>query len=192
MIDPTPDPAIARPPGTPRWVKALGLILVAVVAIAIGVMVISGGQHGPGMHTGSAPATALPSSAAAAGGRVVGGPADPSQAARTIAVTTLDSMAFEPASVSVDAGEVVTFVVTNHGQATHEFTLGDAEMQTEHAEAMGHMPEGMRHELPNSIAIEPGATGTLTWRFGSAGALEFACHEPGHYDAGMRGAITVG
>jgi uncharacterized cupredoxin-like copper-binding protein len=192
MTDPTPGPVVARPPGTPRWVKALGLILVAAVAIAIAVMLIRGGQHGPGMHSGSAPTTALPSSTAAAGDRAVGGPADPSQAGRTIAVTTLDTMAFDPASVSVGSGEVVTFVVTNHGRATHEFTLGDAQMQAEHAAAMNHMPEGMRHELPNSIAIEPGATGTLTWRFGSAGTLVFACHEPGHYDAGMRGTITVG
>ena len=32
----------------------------------------------------------------------------------------------------------------------------------------------------------------MTWRFGAAGAIEYACHEPGHYDAGMRGQITVG
>jgi uncharacterized cupredoxin-like copper-binding protein len=192
MTDPTPEPLAARPPGTPRWVKALGLALVAAIAVAIAAMVSSGGQHGPGMHTGSAPTAALPSSTVAASDSAVGSPADPSQAIRTIAVTTRDSMVFEPASVSVGGGEVVTFVVTNHGRTTHEFTLGDAQMQAEHAEAMGHMPEGMHHELPNSIAIEPGATETLTWRFGPAGALEFACHEPGHYDAGMRGAITVG
>jgi uncharacterized cupredoxin-like copper-binding protein len=49
---------------------------------------------------------------------------------------------------------------------------------------MAHMPPGMHHELPNSLSLAPGETKRLTWRFGAAGTLEFACHEPGHYDAG--------
>jgi uncharacterized cupredoxin-like copper-binding protein len=100
-------------------------------------------------------------------------------------------MAFEPTSLHVSPGEAVTFVVTNAGQSAHEFTLGDAAMQQEHADAMAHMPAGMHHELPNSLSLEPGQTRQLTWRFSEVGTLEFACHEPGHYDAGMRGTITV-
>jgi uncharacterized cupredoxin-like copper-binding protein len=92
---------------------------------------------------------------------------------------------------AVGSEETITFVVTNAGDAVHEFTLGDAAMQRDHAEAMAHMPSGMAHELPNSIAIEPGETKRLTWQFGRGGTLEYACHEPGHYDAGMRGQITV-
>jgi uncharacterized cupredoxin-like copper-binding protein len=49
----------------------------------------------------------------------------------------------------------------------------------------------MAHDLPNSITLEPGETGQLTWRFGDAGTLEYACHEPGHFDAGMHGPIRV-
>jgi len=101
-------------------------------------------------------------------------------------------MTFEPASISVGTGEVVTFVVSNEGQADHEFTLGDAAMQEEHAAAMAHMPEGMGHDLPNSLVLQPGETKQLTWRFGHAGTLEYACHEPSHYGAGMRGHLKVG
>ena len=79
MTDSTEEAVVARPPGTPRWVKALGLILVAAIAIAVGVMLISGGQHGPGMHTGSASGSALPSSAAATGDHAAGGPTIPAR-----------------------------------------------------------------------------------------------------------------
>ena len=80
--------------------------------------------------------------------------------------------------------------MTNKGRAVHEFTLGDASMQQQHAQAMAHIPEGVAPHFPNSITLEPGETKQLTWRFGDT-LLEFACHEPGHYGAGMRGRITI-
>ena len=46
------------------------------------------------------------------------------------------------------------------------------------------------HDMPNAIHVAPGETKEITWRFGDAD-LEYACHEPGHYDAGMRGQITI-
>jgi uncharacterized cupredoxin-like copper-binding protein len=85
----------------------------------------------------------------------------------------------------------VTFVVTNTGHAVHDFTLGDAAMQQEHAQAMAHIPAGMAHDAPNSITLEPGTTKQLTWRFGDAATLEYGCHEAGHYQAGMRGQVMV-
>ncbi len=192
MDDSLPDPATAQRPSTPRWVKAIGIVLIAVALIALVVMVVGGGQHGPGMHTGTGGGSPSLGSPTAASAGAVGSPADPAEATRTIEITASDSTTFEPASLSVKIGEIVTFVVTNGGQAAHEFTLGDAAMQQEHASAMAHMPAGMAHDSPNSIALEPGQTKQLTWRFGGAGTLEFGCHEPGHYEAGMRGQITVG
>jgi hypothetical protein len=40
-------------PGTPRWVKVFGIILIVLAMLAIAVMFISGGEHGPGRHTQS-------------------------------------------------------------------------------------------------------------------------------------------
>jgi uncharacterized cupredoxin-like copper-binding protein len=120
-----------------------------------------------------------------------GGPADEGEAARTVEVTTLDTMTFEPSGIDVSAGETVTFVVTNTGQEVHEFTLGNAAVQQEHAEAMAHMPAGMAHNTPNSITPQPGETEQLTWRFGDTATLEYACHQPDHYQAGMRGEVTI-
>ncbi len=40
-------------PETPRWVKALALGAVAVAFVIIVVMLVAGGEHGPGRHAGS-------------------------------------------------------------------------------------------------------------------------------------------
>jgi uncharacterized cupredoxin-like copper-binding protein len=121
----------------------------------------------------------------------MGEPADASEATRTIEVEAFD-MAFEPESISVEPGEVVTFEVTNTGEAVHEFFLGDSAMQQEHAEEMADMGSDMAHDEPYSIRLQPGETKELTWRFADSGEVEFACHEPGHYQAGMHGQINVG
>jgi uncharacterized cupredoxin-like copper-binding protein len=96
-------------------------------------------------------------------------------------------MTYEPRTIDVSAGQTVTFSVTNPGQAVHEFTIGNAAMQQEHADAMAHLPAGMPHDTPNSITLQPGETKELTWRFGDTATLQYACHQPGHYQAGMRG-----
>ena len=38
------------PPGAPRWVKTLGIVLAALLLLALLVMLASGSQHGPGRH----------------------------------------------------------------------------------------------------------------------------------------------
>jgi len=38
-------------PGTPRWVKVFGIIVV--VLLVVGLMFIGGGEHGPWRHTSS-------------------------------------------------------------------------------------------------------------------------------------------
>jgi hypothetical protein len=39
--------------GVPRWVKLFGLAAILLLALAIVVMLLSGGQHGPGRHLSS-------------------------------------------------------------------------------------------------------------------------------------------
>jgi hypothetical protein len=49
MVDPARDSG-ARPPGTPRWVKVLGIIaIIGILLMAI--VLLAGGGHGPGRHT---------------------------------------------------------------------------------------------------------------------------------------------
>jgi uncharacterized cupredoxin-like copper-binding protein len=173
-------PGRGQPPSIPRWVKVFGIIAIVLVVVFV-ILHLTG--HGFGSHT-------LPSSGQANTGGV-GGPANASEATRTVAVTTLDTMTFEPTSINASAGETVTFVVTNPGQAIHEFTLGDTAMQQAHANEMAQMGGAMTHDGPNSITLQPGETKQLTWRFGDAGTLQYGCHVPGHYQAGMHGQITI-
>ena len=37
-------------PGTPRWVKVSGIVVLVLVLLVVIVMVAGGGQHGPGRH----------------------------------------------------------------------------------------------------------------------------------------------
>jgi uncharacterized cupredoxin-like copper-binding protein len=108
---------------------------------------------------------------------------------RTIKVVMLDSMRYEPSSITVKAGETVRFVVENKGKLTHEFGIGTPEEQAAHAEMMQAMP-GMKHDEPNVITVEPGETKALIWQFTKPGTFEIACHVPGHYPAGMKMTVT--
>ena len=39
--------------GVPRWVKVFGIAAILLLALAIVVMLLSGGRHGPGRHLSS-------------------------------------------------------------------------------------------------------------------------------------------
>jgi hypothetical protein len=53
-------------PGTPRWVKVFGIIVIVVVLLVVAMTFIGGGEHGPGRHApfGGAGGQAPPSSVA--------------------------------------------------------------------------------------------------------------------------------
>ena len=109
---------------------------------------------------------------------------------RTIAVDMTDNMRFTPQKISVRQGETVRFVVKNSGQVKHEMVIGSAAELKEHAEMMRKM-SGMAHDDDNQVTLAPGASGELVQRFTVAGIVDFACLQPGHFEAGMKGAITV-
>ena len=46
-------------------------------------------------------------------------------------------------------------------------------------------------EAEGAITVEPGSTGELTHTFSAADEVLIGCHEPGHYDAGMRLGIQL-
>ena len=119
-----------------------------------------------------------------------GKPGDPAKVSRTIEVDMTDAMRFTPAKINVKKGETVRFAVKNSGQLKHEMVLGTAKELREHAELMKKFPE-MEHEDPNQLSLEGGKSGELVWRFTRSGTFDFACLQPGHFDAGMRGKIAV-
>jgi uncharacterized cupredoxin-like copper-binding protein len=120
-----------------------------------------------------------------------GAPGDAAAADRVIEVTAADDFSFTPNTVEVAAGETVTFRVTNRGAIVHEFVLGTEAVQDEHEEEMEEMGDMAMGDEPNAIDLEPGETKEFTWSFTASGSLLYGCHEPGHYDAGMHGDLTV-
>ena len=111
---------------------------------------------------------------------------------RTVELKMSDRMRFEPATVTIRRGETIRFIVKNIGETKHEMVLGSREELIEHAKVMVKFPE-MEHDDPNALAVEPGKTGTLVWKFTKAGDWDigFACLLPGHFEAGMKGRIVV-
>lgn len=52
------DPAQGPAPGMPRWVKVFLLVTAATVVLGVVVMLLVGGEHGPGRHQSAPPASA--------------------------------------------------------------------------------------------------------------------------------------
>ncbi|MBI2379498.1 MAG: cupredoxin family protein [Gammaproteobacteria bacterium] len=123
-------------------------------------------------------------------GGAVGHPGKAEAVNRTLRVDAGDDMRFQPGKIAIKAGETIRFVVRNAGKVRHEFMLGDAAEQAAHADMMRKMPD-MVHEEANALTLEPGQEKALIWRFTEAGEVEFACHVPGHYEAGMKGAVSI-
>jgi uncharacterized cupredoxin-like copper-binding protein len=120
----------------------------------------------------------------------IGQPGVAANATRIIKVDMRDNMRFTPDAIRVKAGDTVRFVVTNSGKIRHEMVFGsDAQLKAHYA-AMLKNPE-MEHADDNQITLAPGKSGELIWQFSQAGTVNFACLQPGHYDAGMKGSVTV-
>jgi|GEM_PF-233409 len=120
----------------------------------------------------------------------IGMPGKAAQVTRTVHVDMTDNMRFTPASMDVKQGETIRFKVKNSGRVKHEFVLGTEQELKAHYQAMLKYPE-MAHEDPQMITLAGGEQGEVIWQFTKAGKVDFACLQPGHYDAGMKGAVTV-
>lgn len=118
---------------------------------------------------------------------------------RTVDVTMIDNE-FQPVDLEVTKGETVTFKFKNDGKLRHEATLGDnaAQMQHRaemtggtrgHGDDMGHGSDAS--DKPTSITVDPGKTGEITHKFNESGTIIIGCHEPGHWESGMKADVVV-
>ncbi|MFY9315922.1 MAG: cupredoxin family protein [Burkholderiales bacterium] len=115
---------------------------------------------------------------------------DPKKASRTVRIDMSDKLRFTPASLSIQQGETVKFVVKNSGKTMHEMVLGTMKGLREHAEMMRKHPT-MEHDEPYMAHVAPGKTETIVWQFTKAGEFNFGCLVPGHFEGGMVGKLTV-
>lgn len=123
-------------------------------------------------------------------GTVFGKPGNINKVTRTMTVDMNDNMRFSPEKITVKKGETIKFVVKNSGKIKHEMVLGSINKIKEHAAMMKKMPT-MEHAEENMVTVDPGKTGEIVWQFTKAGKLDFACLQPGHFEAGMKGKIAV-
>jgi uncharacterized cupredoxin-like copper-binding protein len=150
------------------------LVGIAVVAVAIG---------------GAALLFARSDMGTARGMEMAATAADARPVSRTIQVSTTDTLRFTPDQVSVRAGETVAFEISNPGAVPHEFFLGPAaEQQAHEADMSGGAP---MHSEPGQVDVPAGKTVRLVHTFEQPGTVEYGCHIPGHYSAGMRGTLSI-
>ncbi len=119
-----------------------------------------------------------------------GKPGDPAKVDRTVDITVGDDMRYTPSIIDVKAGETIRFFVKNTGKTRHGMMLGNSDELDKHAAMMRDMPD-MRHDVPNMIMLNPGQRGAIVWQFTQTGTVDFACTEPGHMEAGMKGRVAV-
>ncbi len=146
--------------------RSLGALRIAIV-VALAMLIPVGCSAGTVSTWTYAPASAAPA------GQVTGASAAPSAAPAgevlgTIAVEAFD-LGFKPSSVDVAKAGSYSVSFKNTGTVQHDMTFADG----------------------TKIVAQPGATGTGTVAV-PVGGVTFICSVPGHADAGMKGAVTVG
>jgi P-type Cu+ transporter len=165
--------AILHPTMRDRVFEYAYLVGIAVVALAIGAAALYFARG----SMGTSPAS------------MTAGVVDTRQVSRTIAVTTTDALRFAPDQISVKAGDTVAFEITSSGVLPHEFFIGTPAEQQAHEAEMASGSSTM--DEPDAVNVPAGGTARLVYTFEQPGTLEYGCHVPGHYAAGMRGTITI-
>ena len=129
---------------------------------------------GPGMMRGGASGPSQPGPGS--GGFVAGTKSAP----RVVQILAGPQLRFTPADVRIAEDETIRFEVASMGMVAHEFKVGP--LAAVQADADG---------APEIADIGMMQTKALTYTFSGPGPFGFACHAPGHFEAGMLGTITV-
>jgi Cu+-exporting ATPase len=164
--------AILHPSLRDRVSEYAYLVGIAVVALAIGAAALFFARESVG----------APSSMNVAA-------SDSRPVSRTINVETTDALRFTPDQINVNTGETVAFQITNSGALPHEFFVGTPAEQQAHETEMSGGSTMM--DEPSAVVVPAGGTARLVYTFDQPGTLQYGCHVPGHYAAGMLGTIIV-
>jgi plastocyanin len=105
---------------------------------------------------------------------LVSGPTDALALGQMDVAMELSEFAFAPDTITVGAGQTVTFALANVGANPHQLHIA-----------------GMGAEW-TSDRLESGQSGSLTVTFAEAGSYEMWCPVGSHRDRGMVGSISVG
>ena len=104
---------------------------------------------------------------------------------------SLSDFKIQSSQTTFTAGKTYHFVVTNNGQTNHEFMV--MQPMSSSQMPMGEMDKMALYHIDQS-QLPPGASKSFDFTFPSSQvqkSLEFSCHLPGHYEAGMHLPIVV-
>ncbi len=106
---------------------------------------------------------------------------------------TMSEFAFEPASITVAAGQPVEITLINDGAIEHDFAIEviPAEDVSTEGSMSGHDMSDQHAEFDLHTATGPGETSVLRFTPTQPGTYKIICSVPGHLDAGMTGELIV-
>lgn len=115
---------------------------------------------------------------------------------------------FTPNAVTVRAGVPVELILVNNGKMEHEVQFYAVPKTIPHDwdeyamantlfRGMGEIKVAYKDTGAVAstalfeIAVDPGKTATVLFTPAQKGIFEIGCHQPGHYEAGMKGRLVV-
>ncbi len=102
------------------------------------------------------------------------GAAAGSGSAQQLTLKSMDTMKFDPATLTAKAGQPIQVQLDNSGsQLPHDFAI------------TAGVPQ------PIAMTAQPGQKATATFTIDKPGAYTYTCNQPGHEQAGMKGTLTL-
>jgi len=82
------------------------------------------------------------------------------------------------------------------GDVDHHAAMADGGDADHHRKSDSTAPSGSGHaggamHDDDAVTVEPGRSGSITHTFSESGTYIIGCHEPGHWEAGMKATVEV-
>ena len=153
----------------------VGFFIVAIILTFIGAFSATGGGAEDEAVSGSPTPRETPDG---------GTPSPGGDGAGPIPVAMLDPNSFDPDEITVQAGSIVTFDITNEGAAFHNMHIAGPD-----GDYTEDFCDGSGDPCSNPNRVRGGGTATLTWEVpGSPGEVAFRCD---FHPQQMTGKITI-
>jgi nitrite reductase (NO-forming) len=96
-----------------------------------------------------------------------------SAATQQLSVKGMDTMKFDPPTLSAKAGQPIQVTLDNTGALVHDFSITEGVAQ------------------PVKSIAQPGQKAVATFTIDKPGTYTYFCSQPGHEQAGMKGTLTI-